>query len=170
MKKAEKLFKKGEWIVHCYHGVGQVKGIETKRFQGKNEMFFKVKTDAYTYWLPIGDVNSKNIRKVSSAATFKKALWVIGKNPQPLNSDYRTRKEQIKKEIAKGSLISRARLIKNLYCKLRINRSFDEEITLEKLKKQFINEWVVASNINVKTAQQKLDKALLKSAAKLKLE
>ncbi|HEY59693.1 MAG TPA: hypothetical protein G4N92_03250 [Anaerolineae bacterium] len=170
MKKVEEIFKKGEWIVHCYHGVGQVKGIDTKRIQGKNKVFIKVKTNAFTYWLPIFNINSKNIRKISAASTFNKALSIIRKKPEPLNADYRMRKEQIKKEIAKGSLIPRAKLIRNLFCKQKINRSYDEEITLEKLKNQFINEWTVASNINKKIAQQKLNKALLKSAANLTLE
>jgi RNA polymerase-interacting CarD/CdnL/TRCF family regulator len=35
-------YSKGDWIVHAYYGVGQVKGIEKKELEGEKKLFFKV--------------------------------------------------------------------------------------------------------------------------------
>lgn len=167
----ENKFKKNDWIVHSYHGVSRIEGIDRKRLEGKEKDFFKVKTDEFTYWLPVGETDVQHIRAVSSVSTLKKALTTIRKKPQILGSDYRSRKARIQEVFGNGSLHSKAELIRDLNGRVARHRdNIYEEKMLDKLKEQFIDEWAVAADCERKEASQRLEEALLTSVSKMETE
>ena len=131
-------------------------------------MFYVVKTEKLTYWLPMIDSKSKRIRSVCAPATFTKALSVIRQKPDPLSNNFRTRIKYIKDEMAKCSVLANARLIRDMHARnAEKNLHVNEHRTLEKLKNQFANEWAIAANIEKKSTIAALEKALRVSVAKM---
>jgi len=171
MKKILLELKEGDFIVHATHGVGKIKGIDRKKLAGEKHVFYVVKTEKLTYWLPMIDSKSKRIRSVCAPATFAKALSVIRQVPNPLSNNFRTRIKYIKDEMAKCSVLANARLIRDMHARnAEKNLHVNEHRTLEKLKNQFVSEWVIAAGIEKKTAAANLEKALSISITKLVAE
>jgi len=168
MEKVSTYPKKGDWIVHTTHGIGKVKGSCSKIIEGKKRACLEIKTTDLTYWLPLTDSSKNHIRFVSSPSIFKEALITISHLPEPLSEDFRVRLSYINEEIAKGSLISKAQLIRDMYERnTRKIIHFNEKRTLEKLEMQFVDELMLACHMNRPTAQAKLNTALQKSCETL---
>ena len=168
MNKAGIKPKKGDWIAHTYHGIGKVKGYCSKIIEGEKRVYLEIKTTDLTFWLPITDSSKNHIRFVSTPSIFKEALITISHLPEPLSEDFRVRLSYINEEIAKGSLISKAQLIRDMYERnTRKIIHFNEKRTLEKLEMQFVDELMLACHMNRPTAQAKLNTALQKSCETL---
>jgi RNA polymerase-interacting CarD/CdnL/TRCF family regulator len=160
--------KKGEYVVHAAYGVCKVIGKEEKELGGKTRKFYKVRTKSLTYWVPVKKMYGHQIRKVSSPYTFLNMLSLIRKKPKIIAKQYRTRKKKVSTALAESSLIAKTRMIRDLYGRqMRKDLNFNDQMALEKLKKHFVDEWVVASGIQMEDAKEKLEDALRKSAAKI---
>lgn len=158
----------GDWIVHAYYGVGQVKGIERKILDGEKKLFFKVKTFDGVYWLSVVKTDVEYIRPITSKNQIKQALTTIRKAPEPLPHDHNKRNKAITEAIKDTSLISKAEMLRNLHGKqAEAKLNFTEEDALVKLKKQFVNEWAVVSGTDRVELEEKLERALMTSAEKL---
>jgi CarD family transcriptional regulator len=167
MKKIELKLSKGDLIVHSVHGIGTVKGISTKKIQGEQHVFYKIKTDRLTYWLPVVNSNSDRIRSVRAPSTFTSAISIIRQKPQKLFNNFRSRLKYINEELAKCSLIANARLIRDLHARNLVKRlHVNENRTYEKIKEHFINEWAVSANISKAEAGKRMNDALLTSGRK----
>lgn len=167
-QKSKFVLKKNDWIVHSYHGVSHIEGVDRKKLDGKEKSFFKVKTNELTYWIPVGNVDVQHIRTISSVSTLKKALTTIRHRPKNLENDYRSRRVRINEIFNKGSLQSKAELIRDLNARNATQRdNIYEEKILDKLKGQFIDEWAIASGCKRSEAVRKLDEALKASVLKL---
>jgi len=168
MKKVTLELKEGDHVVHATHGVGRITGIDRKKLEGEKHVFYVVKTEKLTYWLPMMDSKSSRIRSVCAPTTFKKALSVIRKKPEALSNNFRTRIRYIKEEMAKCSVLANARLIRDLHARnAEKNLHVNEHRTLDKLKNQFIREWAVSADIDADKANDDLEKALSVSIGKL---
>jgi len=169
MKKTGTNLIKGDRVVHAYHGIGQVVGFCTKVIADEKKDCLEIKTANLTCWLPITDSGINHIRLMSTPSNFEAALVAISGFPELLSEDFRVRTSYINEEIAKGSLISRAKIIRDINGRnVRKSIEFNEKNTLQKLKSQFIEELMVVCNLNNQTAQTRLDKALQKSSESLK--
>jgi len=168
MKKAGIEPKKGDWIVHTYHGIGKVKGYCSKIIEGEKRVYLEIKTVNLTCWLPITDSSKNLIRFVSTPSNFEEALTTISDLPELLSEDFRVRLSHINEEIATGSLILKAQLMRDMYERnARKSIHVYEKGVLEKLEMQFIEELMLACNLNRQNAQAKLNKALQKSCESL---
>lgn len=168
MKKVVLELKEGDYIVHATHGVGRITGIDRKKLAGEKHVFYVVKTDKLTYWLPMIESNSNRIRSVCAPSTFSKALSEIRRVPEPLSNNFRTRIKYIKDEMAKCSVLANARLIRDLHARnAEKNLHVNEHRTLDKLKLQFASEWAVSTSKEVEESLAALEKALSQSIAKL---
>lgn len=161
MKKIMLEYKEDDWIVHATHGVGVVKGLDTKNLRGEKRVFYIVKTDKLTYWLPVVNSQSDRIRSVCAPATFSKMLSIIRRKPEKLSNNFRVRVKHIQEEIAKCSLSANVKLMRDLHARnaeksLHVN----EHRIYEMLKNQFINEWSVSAGIDKEEAEARLNDAL----------
>jgi RNA polymerase-interacting CarD/CdnL/TRCF family regulator len=163
-----KSIKKGDYVVHAAHGVGKVIDIEEKELGGKTRKYYKVKTNSLTYWVPVKIKRKDKIRKVSSPYTFRNMLSLIRRKPKTIAKQYRSRKKKVSTALTKISLKAKTRMIRDLYGRqVRKDLNFNDRMALEKLKKNFVDEWVVASGLKKDEAMEKLEKALGTSAAKI---
>lgn len=168
MQKIELKLQIGDNIVHSAHGIGTVKGISTKKLRGEKQVFYRVKTNRLTYWLPVVNSNTDRIRPVRAPSTFRATISTIRKKPKKLNKNFRLRLKYINNELAKCALLANARLIRDLHARncdkpLHIN----ENHIYEKIREQYINEWSISANISKAEAEEKLNYALLESLRRI---
>ena len=169
MKKTGTNLIKGDWVIHAHHGIGKVMGSCSKIIDGEKMDCLEIKTVNLTFWLPITDSGIGHIRLMSTPSNFEEALITISGLPELLSEDFRVRTSYINEEISKASLISRARIIRDISGRnAKKSIEINEKNTLQKLKTQFVEELMVVCNVNSQIAQTKLDKALQKSSDSLK--
>ncbi len=171
MTVSQNTFTEGDWIVHARYGVGQVKGMEKKKLEGEQKLFYKVKTFDGVYWLSVMRTNAEYVRPLTSRYKIRQALSRMRRAPKPLPENHTQRNKLISDAVRDISLISKARMIRDLHGKQAHSKlNFSEEDALLRLKEQFINEWSVFSKADRAGLVEKLDKALLTSIEKLSME
>jgi len=159
--------KENGTIVHTAHGVGKIKGTTTKVIDGHKRLFFTVKTDKLTYWIPAKDPNTERIRKLRAPSTFQTVLSLIRKKPKKLSNNFRSRLKHLNKELAKCSLKANAILIRDLHGRnMEKSLHINESRIFEKLKKNFVREWAISAGIVEEEALGKLEEALSASTQK----
>ncbi len=169
MTKMQLAFSKGDWIVHTTHGIGQITGMDTKDLLGEKRVFYVVHTEAVQYWLPVSETDSGRVRPLASTESFEEALVVMGKEPEKLDDNSRRRLLHIEALCGDGTLLSRAQIIRDMHARgyqkyVHVN----EKRILDNLKEQFLEEWVVVSEIDANNAVKKMRAALERSCSDLK--
>lgn len=161
-------YQKGDWIVHAYYGVGQIKGVDKRAIDGVKKKYYRVETKNMTYWLPVENSDVEHIRPVASKNLFTRSLKIIRKKPHSMAQDYRVREREISEAFAACSLKSLAKLIRDLYGRrARGKMSMREEDILEQAKTHFINEYAVAVDTDLENAQNILENALVQSTSSI---
>lgn len=162
MTKQEQAYVKSDWIVHNYHGVGQIKAVETKTIAGKKGKYFRVKTKDREFWIPVEDSQTSNIRPLVSHQELLKTLKIFSRPPEELEKDYRARQRQIDEFRSKGTLMAVCRLVRDLWAR-RMQKSLNdsEERTLEFYQKILLEEWSLSAEVPLEDANRSL-KHLLK--------
>jgi RNA polymerase-interacting CarD/CdnL/TRCF family regulator len=162
------VYSKGDWIVHARYGVGQVKGIEKKELEGEKKLFFRVKTFDGIYWLSVTRTDVEYIRPITSKHQIKRALTIIRRPPKELPDNHTKRSKKISEALKEPSLYPKARMLRDLNGKQRESKlNFTEEDAFLKMKKQFLNEWSVITDMERDVLEEKLEKALETSAEKM---
>ena len=150
-------FSKGNWIVHCNYGIGQIKKIEKKRLDGQTKRFFKVQTNESTYWLPVDRTDYERVRHIGSKREIRHAIKVLKNPPLKIKNDPKVRKAWIEEISSENSITSLATIVRQLHAwqkKKKLNAS-DQEI-LERNQKLFLQEWSLIKEISVVEARSKL--------------
>jgi RNA polymerase-interacting CarD/CdnL/TRCF family regulator len=142
------LYSVGDWIVHNYYGVGQIKKIEKKPIHGEKVRTFRVKTKDSVYWVPVKKSDNPRIRRVVNKAKLRRAIRTIKSKPQKMNKNYKTRNARIKKVFMSGSTQKMAKLLRDLLA-LRHQKKFNntEKNAVEKIKERFIREYAICYEI-----------------------
>ncbi len=168
MTTAVQTYKVGEWIVHANYGVGKITGTERKTLDGKEYKYLIVEALNCKYWLPVNKTDVDHVRPLSSRANFEKALSLIKRKPEILAKDYKARAKQIAERLSNCSLIEQARLIRDLSGRrLRKKSNVSDDDVFYRIQKRFIDEWVVATDIDRIEAEKQLEEALQQSAKKI---
>lgn len=155
--KAAAVYSNGEWIVHPAYGVGQVDKKEVKSVDGEEIEFYRVEGDQTTYWLHADRPSESNVRRLSTSKEFRKALKLLNSEPREMDSNFRERRKVISEVIAKGSLRSLVRLIRDLWGRKRAKRLSDtEHIALQRSMDRLTAEWAVAESVSAEDAQAEL--------------
>ena len=121
MTSDQGVYSIGDWIVHIYYGVGQILSKEKMTLEGIRQMYFRIKTENSSYWLPLSKIDVNRVRPLASKYQIKKALALTRKPPRKLSNDYKVRRKEISQAINDVSLYSKARMIRDLQGRCLIN-------------------------------------------------
>ncbi len=161
-------FNKGDWIVHLDYGVGQIKGVETKRLEGERSSYYKVKTSDSTLFVPVEDVDRKRLRPLASKSQFGRAIRVLKTAPDEMSPDHNERKRLIRKASADGSLLAVCRLVRDLSARRWSNRlNSTEERALRRFKSRLLSEWSICRDVPLEEARNQLNNVLQEGRSKL---
>lgn len=151
-------FDKGDWIVHSYYGVGQIKGIENKKIGEQKNKYYIVEARNSTYFVPIDNAENDRIRPVASKYMLKKAINTLKDPPQDFDNDHNQRKRQLAEMLEDCSVVNTAALIRDLMARRIENGLNDhEENTLTKLTSRLTREWAITQNIEIDQAREKFN-------------
>ena len=166
MSQKIKSFRKGDWVSHLHHGVGQVEGKEKKSLGDETREYYKVQTRNGVYWIPTDDLDTERIRLVVSEKMLQKAISILESPAEVMDSKHTVRKNRINQVIEDGDLIGFCTLLRDLHGK----RAADKLNTTEQrahttIKKKISSEWAATREISVQDATKEINKILRKIKA-----
>lgn len=144
MNKKPDSLEKGDWIVHSYYGIGQIKCIETKLIEQKKVRYFQVIGKNSTFFVPVNNVVNERIRPISTEYKLRKAKKALRSTPKPFPHNHSERKRLIQELSSDRSLENTAALLRDLIYRKEINGLNEyEENTFHLLETLFIKEWAI---------------------------
>jgi len=166
MTEDKRLYSKGDWVFHLYHGVGEIQGVEEKSLGGENETYYKVKARKGVYWIPIEEAESERIRPVASEKDLDKALDILKSPPEEMADKHTTRKSRITTVTKEGDLEGFCALLRDLQAKRVTDKlNTTEQRAHRKLKKKIASEWAATKGIAVREATKELNSILREISA-----
>lgn len=154
-------FSKGDWIVHLHYGVGQIKKIEKKRLGDKKASYYMAKTANSTFWVPVENPDAERVRPIASKYKMRLAIKTLKEPPIPLSDDHNERKRHINEVRLEISLISVAKLVRDLLARqaaTRLNPS--EEKALDHFSDNLLLEWSVSMGLDMEKVHTKYQEVL----------
>jgi len=161
MAEEIKSFRKGDWVSHLHHGVGQVEGREKKSLDGEIQEYYKVQTRNGVYWIPTDNLDPERIRPVVSEKKLQKAILILESPAELMDSKHTIRKNRINQVTEDGELNGFCTLLRDLHGK----RAADKLNTTEQrahtaIKKKIAAEWSATREISVQDANKEINKIL----------
>ena len=159
-------FSKGDWIVHRYHGVGEIRGTATRTLGDNTNTYYKVVTENSTFFVPVDDIDTDRIRPLITPETLKEGLEILKSPPEELDENTNSRKSHIKSVRKEGTFKDVCELVRDLYAhQLKVKRlNVTEKRAYEKLTERLIREWAVCMKINMEEARKRFEKLLQENA------
>jgi RNA polymerase-interacting CarD/CdnL/TRCF family regulator len=155
-------YAQGDWIVHCYHGIGHIEAIEHKKIGDQEGTYFRIKMANSVLWLPIDQMNSEQIRPIASKIQFQEAVEVLRQPPEGMASSLNSRQARIKRVTANNVPKETARLIRDLRSRRREKNGLNqgERRALRDLTKRFLQEWSLCAGLTMGQARRRLNRQL----------
>jgi RNA polymerase-interacting CarD/CdnL/TRCF family regulator len=152
----------GDWLVHRYHGVGQLIGRETKNIGGEENSYFRIEMERTTLFFPEDKLTSESFRPIASQNTIQKVTKMLARPPKKMAQNFTVRKTRIKEVQTENSIMGIARIIRDLTGrrKRRNMLSSTEDSALRKLKDRLLSEWTVATGLDETEARKQLQALL----------
>jgi CarD family transcriptional regulator len=121
MSKA-KSFQVDQKIVYPSQGVGIVKTIEQKKFNGAKIPYYVIYIEAsdMTIMVPVDKAVELGIRSTVSRDEANKALELIGQDFDPIPSDWKLRYQMNLDLLKKGSIKDIASIVRSLYHRSKV--------------------------------------------------
>lgn len=163
-------YSTGDWIVHDYYGVGQIKRIETRPIGGEDTDCFKVKTRNCTYWFPADHLDNPRIRPVASPDIIDKMIKKLRRKSSKLDTDryyWRQRINEVKEE---SDLLSVSELVRDLYAQ-EVLRSLNqtEKDALARFEDRLLGEWASITGAEVDDLRPEFQAYIQESTSKIKV-
>lgn len=167
MTEQKTAYTKGDWIVHLYHGVGQVKGIVSKKVAGEKSKYYRVKTDNSTLFIPVQEFDDERLRPAATRKELEKAMKVLRETPEEMAPDHTDRRRRIREVKNQGSLEEILKLVRDLSWR-RYHKKLNntEERALRRFKDRLLREWSVAMETTPEEARRDLNKILRRNRPK----
>ncbi|MCX5494640.1 CarD family transcriptional regulator [Kaistia dalseonensis] len=159
-------FKAGEHIVYPAHGVGEIVGIEEQEVAGiKLELFvIAFEKDKMKLRVPVAKANSVGMRKLSDAATVKKALETIRGRARVKRTMWSRRAQEYEAKINSGDLIAISEVVRDLYrSDSQPEQSYSERQLYEAALDRMSREIAAVSEISETEAVRQIEQNLAKS-------
>ena len=156
-------FEIGDWIVHNYYGVGQIKRIEKKPIHGEKVKTFRVQTKDSVYWVPVKKKENPRIRRVVNRRKLRRALRILTSKPEGMAKNYRTRQKRINEVFEDGTIRESMKLLRDLYALGEIKKlNNTENQAVDKLEQRLTREYAACYEVSIQDARKKLREKYLK--------
>jgi CarD family transcriptional regulator len=121
MSKA-KSFRVDQKIVYPSQGVGVIKSIEMKKFNGAKISYYIIYIEAtdMTIMAPVDKASELGIRSTVSKEEALKALELMSENFEPIPSDWKLRYQMNLDLLKKGSIRDIACIVRSLYHRSKV--------------------------------------------------
>ncbi|MFN3490685.1 MAG: CarD family transcriptional regulator [Anaerolineales bacterium] len=153
--------KKGDWVIHCAHGLGQVVGLEEQANNGKASIYYMVQLTDLTIWVPDDENLENRLRFPSTKSEFQKMLNILSSKAEALPTDRRQRTLQLQETLRDGRTESLCRVIRDLQA-VRGAKTWSEydSAILKRAQKALSSEWSYVHSISTNEAEVQLSQSL----------
>lgn len=153
----------GDWVVHRFHGVGEIECLEQIPLGGAETTYYKVVTVDSTLWVPIEEADGGLFRPLTSPEAFEEVLSILQRPPREMKENHLSRRSRIDKVQNDNSVLDIARLLRDLWGR-RAERGLNgtEERALRELTHRLLDEWSAAQEVDEGEAEQRLRSLLQK--------
>lgn len=155
-------YVQGDWIVHCYHGIGQIEAVEQKKIAKQEGTYFRIRMADSVLWMSVEQMDKEQIRPVASKSRFQEAVEVLREPPKKMASNLNKRQARIKQVTADNLPKETARLIRDLRARRKEKKGLNqgERRALRELTKRFLQEWSVCVGMTMGQARRRLNRQL----------
>lgn len=154
-------FQIGDWVVHCTHGLGQVLAIEERMNNNKTALYYMIRLNDFTIWVPVDENQNSRLRRPTSAVEFHKLLSTLSAPADQLPDDRRQRNLQLLEMLKDGRIESVFRVFRNLTAR-RHHRTWSEydSALMNRVQKALIGEWSFSLSVTPLDATIELQQLL----------
>ena len=164
----ENQYSVGEWVVHSYYGVGQIKKTEVMPLHGEQTECYKVKVKDGAFWFPTNEVDNPRIRPIASQEIISKVIKNLRRKPGNLDKDKKYWTKRIKDSSPHDDLLSISQLIRDLSAQQsRKNLNDSQTKTLSNFKENLIHEWATTTGTDISEIHRQLNYYLHESGQKI---
>ncbi len=159
-------FKTSERIVYPAHGVGEIVGLEEQEVAGmKLELFvISFEKDKMKLRVPVAKATAVGMRKLSDAATVKKALETIRGRARVKRTMWSRRAQEYEAKINSGDLIAISEVVRDLFrSENQPEQSYSERQLYEAALDRMSREIAAVSEISETEAVRQIEQNLAKS-------
>jgi RNA polymerase-interacting CarD/CdnL/TRCF family regulator len=154
-------FREGDPVMHWTYGLGQIVRLEERALSGSNSLYYAVKIQDMTVWVPADNQLDSRLRAPTAQADFKNLLAILSSPAEPLPEDRHERKIRLQEMLKDGHAESLCRIIRDLYTfqKAKSLNENDQRI-LKQLRHILAGEWGFALSITQAQAEVELQRSL----------
>ncbi|HCK66771.1 MAG TPA: hypothetical protein DHW49_10960 [Anaerolineae bacterium] len=153
--------KKGDWVMHCAHGLGQVIGMDEQVKDGAKVTYYMVQLSDLTIWVPADENLNNRLRFPSTRREFQRVLSILSTKAEALPTDRRQRTLQLQETLRDGRTESLCRVIRDLQA-VRGTKTWSEydSALLKRAQKTLVGEWSYVHSISTHEAEAQLSQSL----------
>ncbi len=150
-------FQAGDAVMHWAYGLGTVIRLEKRNVLGHTAMYYAVKIEGLTVWVPEDDDLNRRLRPPTSRARFPKILAQLTAPGKPLPMDRHERKLKLSECMQAGRVESLVEVIRALGAFSRIHTLNDyDQSFLRRARSLLAGEWGYALSLSPAEAETKL--------------
>ena len=154
-------FKVGDKAVYPAHGVGVIKGIETRDLEGDRQTFYvlKILDNGMTILVPVHNASGIGMRRVITREYVDKVYEVLKDRDVPTdNQTWNRRYREYMNKIQTGDPLEVAKVLRDLaLLKNDKNLSFGERKMFDQARSLLVQEVSVAKDTDEKTIETEID-------------
>jgi CarD family transcriptional regulator len=157
-----RTYSKGDWIVHSYYGIGQIKGIDVKGISGEDARYYRIRTTDSAFWMPVDRMDSEILRPLATPEEIENAIDALRKPPKTMSSNFKTRQSRIQRAQNRNTPKAIARLIRDLRGRQRDKGPLNgtELSAFRALKQRLVQEWAIVMGTETEKVASRLDNLL----------
>lgn len=161
MSEWARSFQVGDQVIHWVYGLGEIIQLDEKVLSGRASKYYVVQMRDLTLWVPLSENGENGLRPPTPARDFNKLFRILTSKGESLSNDRYLRKTQLMDLLKDGTLESVCRVVRDLVCYKRVNKSNDNDNSiLERAKNLLLNEWSLALSVPLQQAEGELRKML----------
>lgn len=135
-------FHVGDIVVHWSYGLGQIVGLEERAVTGENQLYYVVKIQDLSVWVPADSRLASRLRWPTSPQAFKKLFDILRGPAGTLSGDRRERKSQLQTKMAAGKAKAICQVIRDLTTlEQEKSLNYDDKSTLKRASTLLLGEW-----------------------------
>jgi RNA polymerase-interacting CarD/CdnL/TRCF family regulator len=135
-------FHVGDTVVHWSFGLGQIISLEERGVSGKSQLYYEVKIQNFSVWVPADSRLASRLRSPTSARAFKQLFAILGGPAGAMSADRRERKLQLHTRMADGKAKAICQVIRDLTTLEQVKPlNYDDKSILKQARSLLVGEW-----------------------------
>lgn len=154
-------YKIGDPVMHWTYGFGQIIGLEERDLSGKTILYYAVKLNDLTVWVPADENLENRLRPPTKAADFEHLFTILASPGEPLPEDRHDRKLQLVERLKDGRAESLCKVLRDLFAyQQQKPLNENDQFLLKRVQNALLGEWGFSLSIPSTQAASDLHRLL----------